>query len=199
MAEVSLLAASQSWSDLLYYTAARPKGKLDWSTDREFGRTSLLASTTRVVVFVSSRREVLKKGDIFIDLCRLEQVVCLAVRVVLALKPLLLCSLLFTWIARLRLQERQVRDFNEERLFKRRIQRCVHACRFTKYNLLLRQRSFSKRTKNGDSSKLKFLLIMNRFINARRRIVQPLIDQSNRAGAPGESPEPISHTLFFSY
>lgn len=79
MAEVSLLAASQSWSDLLYYTAARPKGKLDWSTDREFGRTSLLASTTRVVVFVSSRREVLKKGDIFIDLCRLEQVVCLAV------------------------------------------------------------------------------------------------------------------------
>ncbi len=25
-----------------------------------------------------------------------------------------------------------------------------------------------------------------RFINARRRIVQPLIDQSNRAGAPGE-------------
>ena len=77
---------------------------MDWSTDREFGRTSLLlASTTRVVVFVSSRREVLKKGDIFIDLCRLEQVVCLAVRVVLALKPLLLCSLLFTWIARLRL------------------------------------------------------------------------------------------------
>lgn len=29
-------------------------------------------------------------------------------------------------------------------------------------------------------------LICRRFINARRRIVQPLIDQSNRAGASGK-------------
>ena len=28
--------------------------------------------------------------------------------------------------------------------------------------------------------------VLHRFINARRRIVQPLIDQSNRAGAPGK-------------
>ena len=67
-----------SWSDLLYYTAvARPKRKLDWSTDREFGRTSLLP----LLLLVSRSSSRTKKGDIFIDLCRLEQVVCLAIAV----------------------------------------------------------------------------------------------------------------------
>ena len=37
--------------------------------------------------------------------------------------------------------------------------------------------------------KYVIIFLIKRFINARRRIVQPLIDQSNRAGAPGKLSE----------
>ena len=40
---------------------------------------------------------------------------------------------------------------------------------------------------------LTILQVNNWFINARRRIVQPLIDQSNRAGAPDPSGYPVIH------
>ncbi len=55
-----------------------------------------------------------------------------------------------------------------------------------------------------DQINVSFLFFLNRFINARRRIVQPMIDQSNRAGklrvnGSDRRPEPLPPTITKRY
>ena len=72
-----------------------------------------------LLLLAMSRSSRTKKGDIFIDLCRLEQVVCLAIAVSAKTAFALFSPTLPGLDCYAKGNERQVRDLNEVRLLRR--------------------------------------------------------------------------------